>query len=111
VTRWFAVVIAASGCADDGGPRLDEVMPASAPHNTTVMLYGRRFCGSNGNCATAAGQVQIGLAAQPVRANVTDYSDTSAAIVIPDVTPTGATQIVMTVNERASNALDFEVLP
>ena len=109
--RALAVATLLAGCVDDGGPRLDSADPASAAHGAMVMLHGRRLCGTSAHCDTAAGQIQIGLTAQPVRANVTAYSDTTATIVIPDVTPPGATQIVVTVNERASNALDFEVLP
>ena len=75
-----------------------------------VTLMGRRLCGANGDCATAAGQVQL-LESQVVKANVVSYSDTRADIVIPDIAAPGTTRIVVTVNERASNTLDFEVLP
>jgi hypothetical protein len=101
----------APGCADDQGPRLDEAMPSAAARNATVTLTGTRLCGARGDCATAAGQVQIGLALPTVRAIVVDYTDTTAQIVIPPVAPLGPTALLVTVNERSSNALAFEVLP
>jgi len=97
-------------CADDGGPRLQAAMPAAAPRNAMVMLTGQRLCGG-GDCTTAAGEVQIGIEPPMVRALVVSYADTTAEIVIPSVTPIGKTQLIVTVDERSSNALDFEVLP
>lgn len=97
-------------CADDGGPRLLAATPAAAPRNAMVMLTGQRLCGG-GDCSTAAGEVQIGTEPPMVRAIVVSYADTAAQIVIPPVTPIGKTQLIVTVDERSSNALDFEVLP
>jgi hypothetical protein len=105
------LVVAVTGCADDGGPRLDAVAPAASARNGTVVLTGRRLCGEPADCARAAGAVQIGLELPTVKANVISYFETSAEIVIPPVTPVGPTELVVTVNERASNALSFEVLP
>ncbi len=105
------VTMSAAGCAGDAGPRLDEASPSAAGRNGTVLLTGRRLCGERSDCATAAGEVQLGLGLPTVRATVLAYSDTSASIVIPSVTPVGASEIVVTVNEDVSNALAFEVLP
>jgi hypothetical protein len=102
--------LALAGCADDGGPRLDAATPSAAARNTMVTLTGRRLCGAGADCASAAGEVQLGLALPTVRALVVSYSDTAAQIVIPQVTPLGPTTLLVTVNERSSNALDFEVL-
>ena len=98
-------------CADDGGPRLDAVRPGAASRNAMVAITGRRLCGGSEDCATAAGEIQIGIAVPTVRAIVVSYSNTEAQIVIPPVTPVGDTVLIATVNERSSNALDFEVLP
>ena len=106
----LAAALACAGCGDDGGPRLEAVAPAMASPAAMVTLTGRRLCGASGACASAGGEVVIGLA-QPVRATVTAYGDTSAQIVIPPAAPVGATQIIVTVNDQASNAIDFEVLP
>jgi hypothetical protein len=106
-----AVACALAGCVDDGGPRLDTVLPAAAGHGAMMTLTGRRLCGETGNCETAGGEVTLGLALPTVKANVVEYSDTRAVVVVPDLAPVGPTQLVITVNERASNALDFEVLP
>jgi len=96
-----------TACADDDGPRLDRAAPAAVSPGGTVTLTGRRLCG--GDCATAGGAIRIGLD-QPVQAMILMYDDTTAQIRIPTITPVGRTVIVATVNERASNALDFEVL-
>jgi hypothetical protein len=99
------------GCASDGGPRLSSVTPPAARRNATVAIAGHRLCGVGGDCATAAGEIQLGLAPPMVRTVIVSYSDGEAQIVIPPAAPLGATVLIATVNERASNALDFEVLP
>lgn len=99
-----------TGCGDDGGPRLDSVSPASAPHGAMVTVEGRRLCGEPSNCETAAGELQVGLELPALKANVLEYSETRAVIVVPDLAPAGRTVLIVTVNERTSNALDFEVL-
>jgi hypothetical protein len=98
-------------CSDDGGPRLDAVMPAAATRNATVTITGTRLCGVSDDCTTAAGEVQLGLDPPMVRAIVTSYSSTAAQVVIPPIAPVGETAVFVVVNERSSNALDFEVLP
>ncbi|HEX7843683.1 MAG TPA: hypothetical protein VF469_39690 [Kofleriaceae bacterium] len=98
-------------CAGDGGPRLAAVTPAAASRNATVMVTGSRLCGARADCASAAGEVDLGLEPPMVRAIVVGYSDTAAQIVVPAAAPVGATSLTVTVNERSSNALDFEVLP
>ena len=104
-----SVLALAGGCADDEGPRLDAVEPRAAGAGSIVTISGRRLCGPTGDCATAAGAIRIGLD-DPVQATIIDYADTHAQIRIPSITPAGRTELVATVNERASNALDFEVL-
>ncbi|MBA3395564.1 MAG: hypothetical protein H0T89_23145 [Deltaproteobacteria bacterium] len=99
-----------ASCTDDGGPRLHAATPASSVAGGMTVLTGTRLCGESGNCATAGGAVRIGLD-DAVQANITMYSDTSAEIRIPTVTPVGPTSIVLTVNEKASNTLAFEILP
>ena len=102
---------ALAGCAGDDGPRLDSVLPRTASRNATVTIAGARLCGDRGDCARAAGEVQLGITPPAVRAVVVSYSDTAAQILIPPITPVGDTVLIVTVNERSSNALDFEVLP
>lgn len=102
-------VLAGPACADDGGPRLESATPAAARANDSVRLTGRRLCG--GDCATAAGEVVVGLTLPAVRAVVTAYADDAATIVIPPAAVVGASELVVTVGERSSNALAFEVLP
>ena len=107
----LVAMVALAGCADDGGPRLDGVAPAMAAANAMVTVTGRRLCGSSGDCATAGGEVLIGLSPPQVRAVVTSYSDTTAVIVIPPEAPPGSSALIVTVDDQSSNALDFEVLP
>lgn len=98
-------------CGDDGGPRLQAVTPASASANALVTLTGTRLCGPNGDCAHAAGQIQLGLDPPVVEAVIASYADTSAQIVVPPVAPVGKTSIIVTVDDKSSNSLSFEVLP
>lgn len=102
-------LLAGPACADDGGPRLESAQPAAARANASVRLVGRRLCG--GDCATAAGEVVIGLDLPAIRAVITAYSDDEAMIVIPPAAKVGDSALVVTVDERSSNALAFEVLP
>ena len=102
---WFAMLV---GCADDRGPRLSSVEPAAAPPGARVTIHGARLC--DGDCDTAAGKVQIGLDLPTTIATVIEYDDDRAVIELPTATPTGSTEILVTVNERASNAIAFEVL-
>jgi hypothetical protein len=103
--------LALAGCVDGRGPRLTMVTPEAAGHGARVMLAGEHLCGATANCATAGGEVQIGLNPPIVIAPVIEYSDTAAVIEIPSLAEVGPSKIVVTVNESASNALDFEVLP
>jgi len=103
--------LAVAGCADDGGPRLDAAMPAAAARDGQVTLFGSRLCGERGDCASAGGEITIGIDPPVVQASIIAYEDMTATIVIPTITPLGKTQLLATVNERSSNALDFEVLP
>jgi hypothetical protein len=85
-------------------------MPSSSPAGGLVTIAGERLCGDSGDCDKAAGAIRIGLD-HPVQAMVIDLSTTAAMVRIPTITPVGKTELVATVNEHASNALDFEVLP
>jgi hypothetical protein len=103
--------LACAGCSDDKGPRLDSASPTAAARNGVVVIAGRRLCGPQGDCAQAGGEIQLGIDPPTVRASIVSYSDTSAQISIPPAAPVGATVLIAVVNERSSNALDFEVLP
>ncbi len=102
---------ALAGCVDDTGPRLVSARPPAAKRGEQVVLDGERLCGMDANCDTAAGSIQIGTDSPTYQAVVIEYTDTAARIAIPTITPVGETQIIVTVNERSSNALVFEVLP
>jgi hypothetical protein len=110
VIRVLAVLAAAS-CSDGTGPRLDSAAPAAASAAAVVTITGRHLCGPTSDCATAGGQIQIGLQPPTVAATIVSYADTTAQIQIPAIAPVGRTSLVVTVDDRASNALAFEVLP
>jgi hypothetical protein len=109
VIRAAALILAA--CHDANPPHLDSVTPTSASANTIVQIVGEHLCGPTGDCASAGGDVQLGLSPPTVQAIIVSYADTVAQIQIPAITPIGKTSIVFTVDDRASNALAFEVLP
>lgn len=105
------LALVATGCAEDVGPRLERVTPAAAARGAVVTITGERLCGEPADCESAGGAIRIGLDPPTVQATILAYSDTSAEIMIPSIAPLGPTELVVTVNERGSNALAFEVLP
>ena len=106
---WLGVALALlAACAEDPGPRLETVTPRMTPAGGIVTLTGTRLCGDAGNCETAAGAIRIGYD-NPVQATILDYADTAATIRIPQITPVGATVLIATVNERASNGIGLVV--
>ena len=110
----FLIVVGAIGlaaCASEPGPELTAAMPASAAHDATVTLSGERLCGTSNDCMAVTSTIQIGLTFPTIDALITAYSASSATIAIPDLAQVGSTQLIVTVDNRASNALDFEVLP
>ncbi len=58
-----------------------------------------------------AATIQFGLEFPAIDAQITAYADASATILVPANAAIGSTELVVTVNNRASNALSFEVLP
>jgi len=105
----FAVLaIEATGCTEATGPRLTAVTPAAAPPGARVTITGEGLC--DGDCATAAGKIQIGLDLPTTLASVIEYEDRRAVVELPTSTPVGATEILVTVNVHISNPIAFEVL-
>jgi hypothetical protein len=111
LATWLLTLAAAACVADDGGPRLTSVAPSSAGHGAMVTLAGSRLCGPSADCTQVGVRVQFGLALPMIDAQVSTYSTTAATIVVPDAVPVGTTEIVVTVGDRSSNALDFTVTP
>lgn len=83
-------------------------MPPAAVAGALVTLTGERLCA--GDCESAGGAIRIGYDS-PVQAMIIDYADEAVQLRVPQITPVGKTVLIATVNERASNALAFEVLP
>lgn len=101
-----------AGCSSQGtGPQLTSASPSSAAHGATVTIRGEHMC--DGDCATAAGEFTVdgGEDSLTVQLPIVMFGDTSAQVTIPDTAPVGTTDIVLTVDDSASNALAFGVLP
>jgi hypothetical protein len=107
----LAAIASTGACATSAEPRLLAAMPASAPRGAEVTVSGERMCGPAHDCGRAGGQILLGVDPPQVAATIVSYTDTSAVIGIPQVAPVGGTSIVLTVDDQASNALAFEVLP
>ncbi len=106
--RWLVVL---GACSTEPGPELVAANPPAASHDQTVVLSGERLCGTSNDCMAVTSTIQIGLGLPTIDAVISDYSATFATIVIPDLATIGKTDLVITVNNRASNALAFTVLP
>ncbi|MBA3538375.1 MAG: hypothetical protein H0T79_01995 [Deltaproteobacteria bacterium] len=111
LARVLAGMLGVSGCVAEQGPRLLAVTPGAAPREALVTLEGERLCGATDDCTRAAGEILIGFDPPQVRATVVRYDVDRAEIRIPSIAPIGATQLVVTVDDRTSNAIDFEVRP
>lgn len=105
-----ALAFALAACITEPGPGLDAVAPAAAAHGATVTLSGERLCGTSNDCMAVTSTLQVGLELPVIDAVITDFTTTTATIVIPEHASVGTTELVITVNNRASNALAFEVL-
>lgn len=104
-------LVVSSSCTDDGGPRLDAVTPPASARNTMVTVTGQHLCGADDDCARATGSVVLGLSPPQVQLAVVDAAPTSLRLVVPAIAELGATHLFATIDDRASNALAFEVLP
>jgi len=104
-----AVLLLLCSCADDGGPRLTRATPEMAGIGATVELIGTRFCGMHADCAGVPAKVEFGIASPIALAPIHSLTDTSLTIQVPVLAAAGATDIVLTVDGRSSNALAFTV--
>ena len=102
-------ILLLAGCLGEHGPRLTSATPAQGSPGAMITLTGTDLCA--GDCATAAGEVLLGLGSPQLRAPIASYADTTAVIAVPSLAPVGATEIGVTVGSASSNALAFEVLP
>jgi hypothetical protein len=110
VKRWLAAAIVAAGCAGVGAPTLDSASPPAARRGAAVVLRGDGFCVPD--CEQSPeGHVDFGVEIPQVRAVVVAWDATEIQVVVPQSVAVGSTEILVTVNDRSSNALDFEVLP
>lgn len=117
VMKLGVAALGLAACAPAVGPSVDRVEPSQAAHGATVTVYGEDFCGDgraagDGTCTTLPpGGVTFGLELPAARAEVVSWDDGTIRVTVPDAAPAGATDIVVTVDGRSSNAADFTVLP
>ena len=103
------LVIAA--CADDDGPTITSLAPPAARHAAVVMIVGTNLCGGVSTCHGLGGMIQIGLSSPSYQATPYDVTNDMWKFQVPDIVPLGATDVLISINGRASNAIGFEVLP
>jgi hypothetical protein len=109
VIRVAAACLLAACSTDDGGPRLDAVMPTAAARGAMAVLTGSRLCGG-GDCSAVPARLTLGSEPPVIDVELVSYADTTATFIVPALAPTGDSQLVATVGGRSSNALPFQVL-
>lgn len=90
-------LLCAAGCSEETGPRIIAVVPARAPSGASVDILGERFTGLQRTVAFGGH-----LASQLVS------SDNRLSVRVP-TGPSGLTIVVVQVDGRVSNAVDFYV--
>ena len=111
--RSLALVALLAGCGEGvEPPAIATVTPASAPRGATIELAGEGFCEvADDTCAPFSGSVDFGLEPPQVRAVPVSWAPARIQLVVPQNVADGATVIVVTVDGRTSNAVDFTVAP
>jgi hypothetical protein len=110
VIRAVVVLALAGGCANDGGPHLVAVSPATAAPGDIVEITGTGFCGAVADCAHVAASVILGTSSPYVDAVPVSWTATIADVQIPTAAPVGKSELVMTVDDQSSNALTIELV-
>lgn len=106
----LATAVLGAGCAGVDGPHVTGLAPARARRGELVVLAGEGFC--PGGCAAAPqGAVDFGVELPQVRAPVVRWDATEIQVTVPQSIAVGATVVIVTVDDRSSNAVDFEVIP
>ena len=109
--------VALAGCDPGQAPQLDALSPEQARAGARVVISGTGLCGralaSDGvRCdESLVGRVYVGTEPPQIAATVTAWSDQDLEFIVPLSAPTGATRVVVVVDGRSSNALDFVLLP
>ena len=106
-----ALVAAGGGCEAAGAPSLDSIAPGQARRGAIVELRGAGFCATADCSDSAIGAVDFGVELPQVRAAVVTWTVDRISVVVPQSVDTGAIEVLVTVEDRSSNAVDFEVLP
>lgn len=106
-----AVVAAGGGCEAASVPSLDSIAPAAAARGAIVELRGAGFCATADCSDSAVGAVDFGVEIPQIRAAVVTWAVDRISVVVPQSVDPGPIEILVTVEDRSSNAIDFEVLP
>jgi hypothetical protein len=102
-----AILLLLGGCATQYDPKLTSAAPDHDIAGGLISLSGTDLC--DGDCDTAAGEVLFGLGSTPLRAQVEMFDDDTVILTVPSFAPDGPTQIVVSVRDKSTNALDFTV--
>jgi uncharacterized protein (TIGR03437 family) len=106
-----ALVAAGGGCEAAGAPSLDSITPGAAAGGAIVELRGTGFCATADCSDSAVGAVDFGVEIPQIRAAVVTWTVDRISVVVPQSVDPGPTEVLVTANDRSSNAIDFEVLP
>jgi hypothetical protein len=112
-----AAAMGLAACQPATGPTIERVEPAAAARGTRIVVMGDEFCGEgrdggDGTCTSLPpGAVDVGLDLPMARAMVVTWGAQEIMVNVPAAAATGASEIIVTVDGRSSNAAAFEVLP
>ena len=107
--RAALAAIAVAGCAGAGAPSIDQLTPATGRRGDAVVVHGDGFCVPDCD-GSPMGAVDFGL--DPlIRATALTWDATAIQVIVPQSVELGTTEVIVTVNDRSSNAVDFEVVP
>jgi hypothetical protein len=101
------IIVTVNGWSTNGGdcfvlPTISTLSPSLGPTGGSITIIGSGFGAvQNFNPVTIGG----------ISVTPTSWSDTSIAIPVPTSLPAGNANVVVTVNGRASNGLNFTVIP
>jgi len=82
------------------GPEIASLSPTSGPVGTSVTINGSNFGASQGTSTVTIGGTP---------ASITSWSDTQIVATVPNLSPAGAYNVVVTINGLPSNTATFNV--
>lgn len=97
-----------AACSSDRArPEILSADPATGSADDQIVLYGNGFCLST--CADEAITLTFGTDIPAIGASLLAVTAQSIQFVIPDDAPVGATELIVTVGDEASDGFAFTV--